>query len=154
MPEDIIHRHPFGAAWRGLAGILAMAALLYFGWYDPNPLYQVAFSAVAIIVGLVTIVVVWVYMLAKLTLNDSGILVTNYSTLFASVEAEADWNTVQSVTVDQGGIFAKTFGYGTLLIQTADARPNLSLTNVPDPQTWAQKIDARAQLGSQVSSGN
>lgn len=78
----------------------------------------------------------------------------NYQTLFVSDDAECDWNTVQSIDAKQTNIFAKIFGYGTLLVQTADARPNLSMPYVPRVEYWNHWIDQHATLGGSANGGS
>jgi uncharacterized membrane protein YdbT with pleckstrin-like domain len=47
---------------------------------------------------------------------------------------------LQDVTVDQKGLLARLFGYGTLVIETAGEQNNFSFNFTPHPYTFAKEI--------------
>jgi uncharacterized membrane protein YdbT with pleckstrin-like domain len=120
---------------------------MYFMWEPDDPLGQLA-AFISIIIGLVTAVLIYTLTLSHIDLNDSGIQYTKYSTLFSSSIVEADWNTVQSIDATKPGIFAQLFGFGTLLVQTADAKPNFSMTYVANVEAAKTLIDHHATVGA------
>jgi uncharacterized membrane protein YdbT with pleckstrin-like domain len=150
MQEQTIYRHWFGTFIIFLAGTIPMSVLfyfMYFVWEPDDPLGQLA-AFISIIIGLVTAVLIYTFTLSHIDLNDSGIQYTKYSTLFSSSIVEADWNTVQSIDATKPGIFAQLFGFGTLLVQTADAKPNFSMTYVPQVLQVKELIDQHASVGA------
>ena len=150
MPEQTIYKHWFGAFIIFLTGGGVMSALLYLVWFVPfdDDRLNIMLLGFIILIGLYTTVALYVYTLNKITLNKSGIEYTKYTTLFYSTVSEADWNTVQSIDVRQSGIFAKLLGFGDLLVQTADQRPNLGMTNISDVYRWKKYVDDNATFGA------
>lgn len=147
MPNDTIYRHWFPALIYTLIGGGVMGVLLFAVWFGfvPDPFLQLLSFAMVVLVGIVTSVLIYVYQLAHIALDEQGVSVINYESLFARKVSSADWSQVQDITVRQSGIFSNVFGYGDLLIQTASEIPNIGLKYVAQALIWKEVIDQRAQ---------
>ena len=149
MQDQRIYRHWIGTLYYFIAGSIGMSVLLYAIYFLPlDDTFKLVLAALNVIIGLVVLVLIYTFTLSHIDLNDSGIQYTKYSTLFSSSVVEADWNTVQSIDATKPGIFAQLFGFGTLLVQTADAKPNFSMTYVPQVQQVKELIDQHASVGA------
>lgn len=149
MQKQLIYRHWFVAS---LIAVVGIGVMLFLLWAASSLALGYAYIPVglqmtAVLIGLITIIQVWTYYLSYVRLDASGITYRRYSTLFTYNETEVDWNTVQSISVVKPGIQGTLFDFGTLTIQTADARPQMVLTYVPQPAYWQQYIDSNATLG-------
>lgn len=144
-----IHRSLVGVYVILLCGIVA-EVIIFGGAYelairrtDVNVLYLLCL--VGIIAMLATLIAVYVYDAAKIVLTDDGIAVTNYKTLFWSVQAVCAWTEVQDVTVNEAGILQSLSGTGVLAIETAGTKPNLALNWIPNAAYWQSFIENKAK---------
>lgn len=144
------HRTPVGLVLIGVVGFLGfafVAALAQFFMTQPA-VPQIVYQLLAGLAGLILIVTVVqaaTYALAELALTTDHIEIANWSTVFSSKVAMADFGDIVDVTVSQGSILARIFGYGTLLVQTAGTRTSLELTYVPNVYPWRDTIAERAR---------
>lgn len=69
----------------------------------------------------------------------------NWLPMFSSRAAQANYDEIEDVTVTHGSVFARIFGYRTVLVQTAGTRADLEMSNVPSPTAWADWIATRAR---------
>ncbi|ARE33949.1 hypothetical protein ACH49M_19035 [Rhodococcus qingshengii] len=53
-----------------------------------------------------------VYNLHSMTLNESGVMIKNWGSLFFSSETHCDWNEIEDLSVQRGGLLAFVGGYG------------------------------------------
>lgn len=60
--------------------------------------------------------------------------------LFSRTVSEVDLYRIQDVTSEVKGVAAHIFNYGTLTIQTAGAKPQFKIHNIPDPHKLRQQI--------------
>ena len=128
-----------------LINVLVMVGLA--NWpADPTTREALANLAVIIVTvtGLVLILSIYLYWAATLTLTASGLKVLRYKSLFWSVQSEVEWENVQEVTVNAGGILKNLFGVGTILVQTASAEPNLVMSWVGNVDSVRDLIAAQA----------
>lgn len=146
MPDDTIYKHPFGALIRGLIGTLAIGIVYVAGdsleLTDPFR-WLVAF--ILLVIGVSTVVTLIVYYLSHINVNATGIEFISYSALFTSYSTDTEWTNVQTVTVSQSGIFSVLLRYGELTVQTSDARPNMTMTYVPNANALKARIEQAAQ---------
>jgi hypothetical protein len=69
----------------------------------------------------------YLYQAAYIKLSDEGIHISDFKTLFWPVQADCGWSEIQEVDVTQPGL-QSLFDVGTILIETAGAKPNLKLS--------------------------
>ena len=146
--NSTIYKHYIGYALIAILGGLLTGVLLGTAMYAPQvpgDLRSLAY-ALAGLVLLATAVVIWTYMLNRVVVSSGGITYYRYLTPFTSTTSSCDWKDVQDVTVTQGSIIAKALGYGTLTIQTAGARVNLTMTTIEDALYWRGQISRRATV--------
>lgn len=124
-----------------------LAALLFLGAYASRDEPQLAM--IMAVVGLFTILVTFiqaiVYRRSFIRLEPDGLYVEKWSSLFGSVSSTTEWSLVQDVTTKKGSALAYIFGYGTLLVQTAGAEPNLVLTQLPNIDALRDAVELRAK---------
>lgn len=149
MQDQKIYRHWFPALVIGLKGLLVIVIASAVGIMSIDNKIMSGLCLLAIVVaGLWTAVSLYVYDLSYLEMDSEGLTFHNQHTLFSSDAAACDWNSVQSVNPQIGGIFSSTLGYGTLVVQTADARPDTSMKYLPDVEALAKYVDDHATLGT------
>ena len=150
----IITKHWIGyAAILGVGfGVTAMIwAMIYAlaGTPSLSATAGVALLFASAVVLLISIVQVWVYSLSYVEITEEAIRVVNYRTLFWKSNSVTEWVRVQDVTVQSANIFATSFNYGTLVVQTAGTEQGLILPMIPDPTYWQAVV---AQLADQATS--
>jgi len=152
-----IHKHPIGAIALGAAGviialIIAIATTLLARNLDNLNIvssgnssgFKALLSAGGLILALlalaITAIIVAIY-------NNNVIYVTNqkiaevaYMSIFNRKVTQLGMGSVEDVTFRQQGIFARLFGYGTIIVETAGAVENCYFTLLPNPNFYAQKI--------------
>lgn len=147
MQTVTITRHWFGAFKLVFLGGLTVVALVFGGTCYPDAALTPIAYGIAAIITLITLIALRTYYLSKVELSRSGIKYTYYTTMFTPNVAEADWNAVQSASYKQPSLIASLLGYGTLLVQTADERPDLTaMAYIPRVTYWRGFIDDRANL--------
>lgn len=150
-----IHRSLVGLALIGLAGLAGLAlvfALLFYFQFQPwvdHIVYQLL-AGLTFVILMVTLIQAATYALASITIAGDHIEVANWQTIFSSRVAQADYADIEDVTVTQGSILARIFGYGTLLIQTAGTQTNFEITNIPNVYAWRDEIAGRAKVSQPV----
>ena len=60
---------------------------------------------------------------------------------FHHAMASADLDDVEDISTRKAGLFATTFNFGNLLIQTAGERPNFVLSGIPEPSKVLELVD-------------
>ena len=87
-----------------------------------------------VLVILLTYAGITLYYLSKLVVSTDQINVVYWPWLFASSEAVCEWSDVEDITIVQPGFFALILGFGTVTIETAGTKPNLTLSYLPGPE--------------------
>ena len=86
----------------------------------------------------------YVYGQSHLTLTDKSCIQVIQRSLFNRKTSRLSMSNVEDVNVDQRGIIASIFNYGTLTIQTAGEEDNFIFNFCPCPNLYAERIlDAR-----------
>lgn len=152
-----IKKHPIGLFIIYMTGIfvgLAVFLLLVvgslflsndpLGFGDQSALLQ---ATVAIVGGILTVLVVLGTALGAYMYKSNVVLVTSekvaqllYRTIFDRKISQLSLGDVQDVTVNQKGILARMFNYGTLIIETAGEQANFIFTFTPMPYERAKDI--------------
>lgn len=128
----------------GLAALLWAAAVsLHRSGQLAPELGAVLYFASAVVL-LITIVQIWVYSLSYYEINEQGLRVVNWHTLFWKTDTTTEWARIQDATVSTGSVFSLLFAYGTLTVQTAGTAQTLKMTMTPDPEYWQAIVQAMA----------
>lgn len=145
--EEVLHtvkHHPFGIAplvigagilvLAGLAAIVATGPILRSVTFDVSPAVFVLFIlGLLILVGLVTLVAVIVYFRSQLIITSESIIEINQRSLFNRDISQLSLANVQEVTVQQAGVFAHLFNFGTVTLETAGEKANFKFARAPQP---------------------
>ncbi len=152
-----VRKHPFGLFVIYLTGIL-IGALLFAIFavagfaFEGDPLnlgvelsnYRGIFLLVGLLLAVLTAVVAGI---AGYLYKSNVILVTNdkiaqvlYRTLFDRKISQLSIGDVQDVTVTQKGVIARSFNFGTIVVETAGEQQNYTFTYVPDPYQASKTI--------------
>lgn len=145
-----IRRSLFGLVGLILAGLLIAGFIYGLAYFlhaqnprDTTPIAILQLMGVVVLIS--TAVTAIVYNLHSMTLNDSGVTIKNWGSLFFSSETHCDWNEIEDLNVQRGGPLAFVGGYGNLLIQTAGTETNLRFNYCPRPEYWRDYIDQRSE---------
>ena len=142
-----IHRSFLGLVWIVLRGIAIIAILYIANRYllrsGDTSIASELIAFITVIIIIVVLIQAITYDLATLVITDTGITITNWNSLFFSKSSETKYQEIEDATVTQGGVFSGLFGFGTLLVQTAGTQTNLSLTYVPNADSWRDYILSR-----------
>ena len=145
----VIHRH-----WIGLVGMYILAAaaaitLVLLGIFvipdlklssDAIHLATVAAVVAAIFLAIIFYVIVYVYEQSKLTLTDKSLVQMIQRGLFNKKISRLSMSNVEDVNVEQRGIIAHLFNYGTLTVQTAGEEDNFVFSQCPNANIYAEQI--------------
>lgn len=150
--------------WAGIVGIYAIATLLAVALIglavvvlpQMNLSYQsnvlLALSAVVVVGAFMLILatMIYVYHQSKLTLTDQSLVQVIQRSLFNCKTSRLSMSNVEDVNVEQTGVIANIFGYGTLTVQTAGEEDNFVFTYCPTPNIYAERIlEARQSYARQ-----
>ena len=101
-------------------------------------------TAAAIIVCIFMIVIfyvlVYVYEQSKLTLTDRSLVQMVQKGLFNKKISRLSMSNVEDVNVEQRGLVAHIFNYGTLTVQTAGEDDNFVFSQCPNANVYAEQI--------------
>lgn len=163
-----IRKHPIGLIGIYLTGLLIAAAVFVGGtvfgsWINGQQDLQSSFSIggiIAIISIVVSIIAVFFTYVAGYIYQNNVIIVTTdkiaqvlYKNLIDRKISQLSIGDLQDVTVEQVGLFARLFKYGTLVIETAGEQNNYNFTYAPYPYECAKDI-VEAREGSIKKYGN
>lgn len=150
-----IKKHPIGLLGIYITGILIaftvfLGGILFASWYQTQPDLQVTASVgpiVTLISVLVSLLVIGFTYVAGFIYSNNVIIVTNekiaqvlYKNLVDRKTSQLSLGDLQDVTVDQKGLFARIFKYGTLVIETAGEQNNYNFTYAPYPYEFSKSI--------------
>ncbi|MGW5074053.1 PH domain-containing protein [Rhodococcus sp. NPDC004095] len=145
----ILHRSLIGLVAILLGGLLFGAGILALAyWYGEtnqgDAFIPPLLCLLALIVLFVSLLWALVYNWHTMTLTDTGITIKSWHGLLFSSTTSCDYDEIQELNVRRGGLAAMGLGYGTLVIQTASARPDLRFDYLPDPERWKAWIDEKS----------
>jgi membrane protein YdbS with pleckstrin-like domain len=151
------HQHLFGLIVIYFFTILCLAASFgLLAWLKPESIKQSqqAYELVTVFVLISTVVVISILIAATYVYRSTKITITNRSIeqilqkglLFRKV-MRYDLVDIEDVTSEQKGLFATTFNFGTLTIETAGETVNPTFSFCPNPNRVCKIIlDAKSLL--------
>ncbi len=149
----IVHKH-----WIGIVGMYVLAAaaaatMATLGVFvipdlklssDALRLSTAVAVFAVVLLAIIFYIIVYVYEQSKLTLTDKSIVQMVQRGLFNRKTSRLSMSNVEDVNVEQRGIIAHLFNYGTLTVQTAGEEDNFVFSNCPNANIYAEQIlDAR-----------
>ena len=152
-----IRKHPFGLfiifLTGGLVALALMLSLMVLPLLvaeDPIGLGLDIGSIRSILVGvgfLLTILAIVMTAVAAYLYQSNIVIITSekitqllYKTIFDRKISQLSIGDVQDVTINQTGVFARIFNYGTLTIETAGEQENYIFTFTPNPYETGKLI--------------
>jgi len=126
-----------GLLWVGLSSWISAPGI------DQSLVFQIALVAIISVV-VITIVQLYVYGLSYIELNNDGIIIKNWITLFVSKDEQFEWVRVSRSTAAKGGIFGQVLNYGTVSIETNGGSVQATITLIPNPEYWQNQIQLKA----------
>lgn len=151
-----IRKHPFGLFLIYLVGTFVIVSMLLIGVsaaFIPSETPELGFDGGVlrlplVLVGFILAVLAMVATAIGAYLYNSNVmLVTSekisqliHISIFHKKISQLSIGDVQDVTVTQKGIFAHTFNYGTIVIETAGEQQNYTFTFSPNPYAAAKII--------------
>lgn len=152
-----IRKHPFGLFiiyFTGAAisaiifGVLVLGALMFnqdflglgieLGSLRPIMIAVGFFMTVFALVG--TAIGAYLYQANVVLITSEKIAQLLYTSLFNRKISQLSIGDVQDVSVQQKGIFARIFNYGTLVVETAGEQNNYVFTYTPQPYETGKAI--------------
>lgn len=152
-----IRKHPFGLAliyFTGSAiaaiifGTLVLGALMFnrdflglgieLGSLRPIMIVLGFFLTVLALVG--TAIGAYLYQANVVLITSEKLAQLLYTSIFNRKISQLSIGDVQDVSVQQKGIFARLFNYGTLVVETAGEQNNYIFTFTPQPYETAKAI--------------
>jgi membrane protein YdbS with pleckstrin-like domain len=155
-PLDVVRRHPIGIVGLYLEALVAIAAVLLLIFFiAPDILTDLSkqsnrFILAGVVLAItilifVLLVATYAYSQSRLLITDRNLIQIAQKALFGRTITRVSIASVEEVDVSQNGILATIFNYGNLQIQTAGARPNFLFKTTPDPNRYANRINAARQ---------
>jgi hypothetical protein len=150
-----VRKHPIGLINIYLSGLFISGTILTISvlagiWLDQQSSFSLGFSVGAMVsIGgaILALVVVFFSFVAGFLYRNNVIIVTTdkiaqilYKNLIDRKISQLSLGELQDITVDQTGIFARIFKYGTLTIETAGEQNNYIFTYAPYPYECAKEI--------------
>lgn len=155
----VVRKHWAGiAAFYGIAVLFALAVVALAIYVTPNlelsheSLILLSLGGILItgLLAVILFVMAYVYRQSHLTLTDKSCLQVIQRNLFNKKTSRLSMSNVEDVNVDQRGVIASLFNYGTLTIQTAGEEDNFVFTFCPSPNFYAERIlEARQAYAQQ-----
>lgn len=154
----VIKRHYFGLFYMYLLSAIGLMGAIGLVGLSFNLLnVKLSTSQLAIVVAVVGILLfvvllllllaTFVYRQSKLIVTDKNITQVMQKGLFNRKISQLSMANVEDVTAEQKGIFALTFGYGVLKIETAGEQANFVFDFCPNPNKVAKDVlDARERF--------
>ncbi len=152
-----IRKHPVGiVAILLVASLVSLAVMgvglflasnldnLGFNSLDGNGSAKAAIAGVSLILIFFTAVVATIsiilYRLNVVYITNEKVAEVAYYTIFNRKTTQLGIGQIEDATVQQKGIFARVFGYATLIVETAGEKENATFSLVPQPNLHSQQI--------------
>lgn len=154
-----IRKHPFGLALIYIAGIavtlvlaVVMVGLMLLVRENTTSVAVTgsgdAFRSLIFLGGGLLILLSLTFTFIGAYLYESNVVIVTsdkltqilYRTIFDRKVSQLSIGDVQDITVNQKGIFAHLFNYGTLVVETAGEQQNYTFTFVPNPYDASKAI--------------
>lgn len=145
----VIHRHPIGIILIILVGLIAIIAMVVVliqllpDAFTNSSTQSSAVAAAFVIISLVTLFVliaIYIYRQSRLLVTNKNLAQIVQRTLFSRKVSELSMSNVEDVSVEQQGILATIFNYGTLVVQTAGEMENFIFKLCPNPNKFSEMI--------------
>jgi hypothetical protein len=145
----VVHKHWAGVAVMYLLTTLVLLALVIIGIYvlpdmnlssDTSGLITLGSIATLVIFAAIVATIVSIYYQSKLTLTDKSLVQIIQRSLFNRKISRLSMSNVEDVNVEQKGVIASIFNYGTLTVQTAGEEDNFVFSFCPNPNIYAERI--------------
>lgn len=118
---------------------LVSAALLVIGSLyiqGTNPSFGQLLFVGAVVVLLATVVQSYSYNLSLLTITSTELRVSNWGNVLNDSQTVTEWSKVTDVNVNERGVLAQMFGFGTITVEAESGSGRLTLPYVPDADHW------------------
>lgn len=150
-----IKKHPIGLLSIYFTGLLVTMSVIVIGVIFGGVLVgasdnevpagvQTAVYVVSALIGLLalimTYIAAYIYQHNVIIVTTDKIVQILYKNIVDRKVSQLSLGDLQDVTVDQSGIFARLFHYGTLVIETAGEQNNFSFSYAPYPYDCAKDI--------------
>lgn len=152
-----IRKHPFGLFIIYMTGFAISAVMLVLLVIGPILLPSTVMGesvnltnvrvGLAIVGGLLAIMAIVMTAISAYLYQSNVVLITSekiaqvlYRTIFDRKISQMSIGDIQDVTVNQKGVFARAFNYGTLIIETAGEQQNYHFTYTPRPYEASKAI--------------
>ncbi len=151
----VIYKHPIGIIAiysQILVAIIALAVLFVLiagnilTGFSSQDLILIGSAAVIIAAFLIGVLglSIYVYRRSKIIVTDKSLVQIIQKAIFNRKVSRLSLSNVEDVSVEQKGILASMFNFGTLTIQTAGEMDNFIFPLCPTPNKFAEQIiDAR-----------
>lgn len=135
-----------------IAGIVLIASIFASLWMETNivntsPPFGITGSVIMLVGVVISLIVLGLTFIYGYIFGNNVVLLTTekvsqilYKSLFDRKVSQLNISDVQDVTVNQVGIFARVFNYGTLVIETAGEQQNYTFSFAPKPHEYAKQI--------------
>ena len=131
-----------------LALAIPVGIAIYFGLGNGKNILEADYAPLLILLGGVYLLAVTLFFFAYfvdfyldvLFVTNDRLVDMEQNNLFARTVSEVDLYRIQDVTSEVKGVAAHIFNYGTLTIQTAGAKQQFKIHNIPDPHRLRQQI--------------
>ncbi|KKR09910.1 MAG: hypothetical protein UT37_C0008G0012 [Parcubacteria group bacterium GW2011_GWA2_39_18] len=148
------HKHPLGVLFKTFPYLLAMVVLLIllsFSLYlnaSQNelifalaPIFRFLISASLIVDWLALITCIMLeYFLTSLILTNERVIKIRQNGIFSKSIFVSDIDRIQDIKVEQNGIIAHFYNFGTIRITTASELGEVFFKEIPDPAAFQKSI--------------
>lgn len=153
----VVKQHPFGIMTIYILAILAFTASISIismfldSVFSTSTVVYAIWAFLALIAALFLLIVLlgvtYIYNQSRLTVTDKNIVQVLQKTLVQRKVSHLSLANVEDVTTDQKGLFAGTFNFGTIRIETAGEQANFNFPMCPQPNRVARIIlDAKDEF--------
>lgn len=136
----VFHHHPFPFLVQ-IGKVIAASFPFFFLIYLVSPAlsYNVIVIANLIVIGIFTIVILYIamiYWLDKLVITNKRAIHVDWIFLSKRVEGEALLYDIQDIHTQEKGLLSALylFDYGLIRLETASSKTTITFTQTPDPE--------------------
>lgn len=150
--ELIVRRTSIGLIPFALAALISFAGLIVavvailsnpeaVVRYLSVPMALAVAIGLGLLIGLILVASIFVYVRNQLIVTNENVIQVLYFSLFSRRLSQLSLAKVQDITVNQHGLIATMFNYGTLFIETAGEEANFEFPLARDPHVAAKRIN-------------